>query len=91
MQLARNLAVGMAGSKHPCKTCIAPGWCVLIFARCTWENPETLRVSCLKLISVADELVNQMRLLGRNYLASAAGSFTTGQTIVVDGGGTKAS
>ena len=55
-----------------------------------WENPETYAATVstypLRRIGEPDEIAG-----AAIYLASSAGSFTTGQTIVVDGGGTIAS
>ena len=89
MQLARNLAVEW-GPKNIRVNCIAPGLVRTDFARALWENPETYAsvVSSypLRRIGEPDEIAG-----AAIYLASAAGSFTTGQTIVVDGGGTIAS
>ena len=86
MQLARNLAheYGPDGVRV---NCIAPGLIKTDFARALWEDPERLRQ--------ADEAV-PLRRIGEPheiagaviFLASAAGSFTTGHTLVVDGGAT---
>jgi NAD(P)-dependent dehydrogenase (short-subunit alcohol dehydrogenase family) len=66
---------------------LAPGLIRTDFARALWENPLTLqRVTAttpLGRIGEADEIAG-----AAVYLASKAGSFTTGQTIVVDGGAT---
>ena len=57
------------------------------FARALWENPDiyaaTVRNYPLRRIGEPAELAG-----AAVFLASAAGSFTTGQTIVVDGGAT---
>lgn len=86
MQLARNLAVEW-GPKNIRVNCIAPGLVRTDFARALWENPETyasvVSTYPLRRIGEPDEIAG-----AAIYLASAAGSFTTGQTIVVDGGGT---
>ncbi len=86
MQMARNLAVEW-GPKNIRVNCIAPGLVRTDFARALWENPKTYATTVatypLRRIGEPDEIAG-----AAIYLASAAGSFTTGQTIVVDGGGT---
>jgi NAD(P)-dependent dehydrogenase (short-subunit alcohol dehydrogenase family) len=86
MQMARNLAVEW-GPRNVRVNCIAPGLVRTDFARALWENPEiyaaTVRNYPLRRIGEPRELAG-----AAVYLASAAGSFTTGQTIVVDGGST---
>ena len=84
MQMARNLAVE-CGPDNIRVNCIAPGLVKTDFARALWENPE-----------MAEARINEtpLRRLGDPedlagiavYLASRAGSWTTGQTFVVDGG-----
>jgi NAD(P)-dependent dehydrogenase (short-subunit alcohol dehydrogenase family) len=83
-QLARNLAVEYG--KHNVRVnCIAPGLIKTEFARALWENPETLKRATsgapLGRIGEPDEIAGAAILL-----ASKAGSFVTGQAIVVDGG-----
>jgi NAD(P)-dependent dehydrogenase (short-subunit alcohol dehydrogenase family) len=89
MQLARNIAVEW-GPKGVRANCIAPGLIRTDFARALWENPEIAqkrtRETPLQRIGEPDEIAG-----AAIYLASAAGSFTTGQTIVVDGGTTAGS
>lgn len=89
MQIARNLAVEW-GPKNIRVNCIAPGLIKTDFARALWENPETYKRTVahypLRRIGEPKEIAGTAI-----YLASAAGSFITGQTIVVDGGGTIAS
>lgn len=86
MQLARNLAVEF-GPHNVRVNCIAPGLVKTDFARALWEDPERLRqVNTsvpLRRIGEPDEIAGTAV-----YLASRAGSFMTGQTIVVDGGAT---
>ena len=85
-QLARNLAVEF-GRHNVRINCIAPGLVRTDFARALWENPDTLRAvtatTPLRRIGEPDEIAG-----AAVYLASKAGSFTTGQVIVVDGGAT---
>jgi NAD(P)-dependent dehydrogenase (short-subunit alcohol dehydrogenase family) len=83
-QLARNYAVEY-GPHNVRVNCIAPGLVRTDFARALWENPETLeratRTSPLRRIGEPDEIAG-----AAVYLASKASSFTTGQTIICDGG-----
>jgi NAD(P)-dependent dehydrogenase (short-subunit alcohol dehydrogenase family) len=86
LQLARNLAVEWG--KHNVRVnCIAPGLVRTDFARALWENPETLKAATARTplgrIGEADEIAG-----AAVFLASKAGSFITGQTIVIDGGAT---
>ena len=85
-QLARNLAIEL-GPHNVRVNCIAPGLIRTDFARALWENPDTLRRSTARTplgrIGEPDEIAGAAILL-----ASSAGSFLTGQTIVVDGGAT---
>jgi NAD(P)-dependent dehydrogenase (short-subunit alcohol dehydrogenase family) len=84
MQLARNLAVEWG--KHNIRVnCIAPGLVKTDFARALWENPELL---------ARTEAITPLGRIGEPadiggiavFLASRAGAFITGQTIVADGG-----
>ena len=83
-QLARNLAVEF-GPHNIRVNCIAPGLIRTDFARALWENPETLArynsTTPLGRIGEPDEIAGVAVML-----ASKAGSFMTGQGIVVDGG-----
>lgn len=85
-QLARNLAVEW-GRHNVRVNCIAPGLVRTDFARALWENPQTLKLvtatTPLGRIGEPDEIAG-----AAVYLASKAGSFITGQAIVVDGGAT---
>jgi NAD(P)-dependent dehydrogenase (short-subunit alcohol dehydrogenase family) len=85
-QLARNLAVEL-GPHNIRVNCIAPGLIKTDFAKALWDNPETLKRSTsttpLRRIGEPDEIAG-----AAVFLASAAGSFMTGQAIVVDGGAT---
>lgn len=84
MQLARNLACEW-GPKNIRINCIAPGLIRTDFARALWENPELERrrsaSTPLKRIGEPDEIAG-----AAVFLASPAGSFMTGQTMVIDGG-----
>jgi NAD(P)-dependent dehydrogenase (short-subunit alcohol dehydrogenase family) len=65
--------------------CIAPGLIKNDFARALWEDAEGLKrrtsTTPLRRIGEPDEIAG-----AAVFLASQAGSFVTGQTIVVDGG-----
>ncbi len=84
LQLARNLAVEF-GPHNVRINCIAPGLIRTDFARALWENPDNLKrrneQTPLRRIGEPDEIAGAAILL-----ASQAGSFITGQAIVVDGG-----
>ena len=84
MQLARNLAEEY-GPKGVRVNCIAPGLIKTDFAKALWDNPDTLKrstaTSCLKRIGEPDEIAG-----AAVFLASKAGAFTTGHTLVIDGG-----
>ncbi|MBU4434959.1 MAG: SDR family oxidoreductase [Alphaproteobacteria bacterium] len=85
-QLARNLAHEF-GPDNVRVNCIAPGLIKTDFARALWEDPATLERATkgvpLRRIGEPDELAG-----AAVYLASQAGSFMTGQALVVDGGAT---
>ena len=85
-QLARNLAVEF-GEHNIRANCIAPGLIKTDFARALWEDPDILKRSTagapLKRIGLPDEIAG-----AAIFLASAAGAFMTGQSVVVDGGAT---
>jgi len=86
MQLARNLAQELSPNNIRVN-CIAPGLVKTDFARALWETPEAERRSSFG---------NPLRRLGEPddiagaavFLASRAGAWMTGQTIVIDGGST---
>lgn len=84
MQLARNLAIEW-GPHNIRANCIAPGLVKTDFARALWENPETLARTesntPLRRIGVPDDIAG-----AAVFLASRAGNWMTGQTIVIDGG-----
>ena len=83
-QLARNLAVEY-GPHNVRVNCIAPGLIKTDFAKALWEDPEALKLRTdstpLRRIGEPDEIAG-----AAVFLASQAGSFVTGQSIVVDGG-----
>lgn len=84
MQLARNLALEF-GPDNVRVNCIAPGLVKTDFAKALWEDPKRRS---------AREAQTPLRRLGDPddiggiavMLASRAGAFITGQTIVADGG-----
>ena len=84
MAIIRNISSEF-GSFNVRANAIAPGLVRTDFARALWENPETLKNatqgSHLKRIGEPNEIAGTAV-----FLASSAGSFVTGQTIVVDGG-----
>ena len=88
MQMARNLAVEW-GARNVRVNCIAPGLVRTDFARALWDDPviydKSVRAYPLRRIGEPHEIAG-----AAVYLASPAGSFTTGQVIVVDGGATVA-
>jgi NAD(P)-dependent dehydrogenase (short-subunit alcohol dehydrogenase family) len=83
-QLARNLAVEY-GPHNVRVNCIAPGLIKTDFARKLWEDKERLKAredtTPLRRIGEPDEIAG-----AAVFLASPAGSFITGQNIVIDGG-----
>ena len=85
-QLARNLAIEF-GPHNVRINCIAPGLIRTYFAKALWENPENLKRATsrtpLGRIGEPDEIAGAAILL-----ASKAGTFMTGQAIVIDGGNT---
>jgi NAD(P)-dependent dehydrogenase (short-subunit alcohol dehydrogenase family) len=84
MQLARNLAVEWG--KHNIRiNCIAPGLVKTDFARALWENPELLART--QAVTPLGRIGDPADIGGiAVFLASRAGAFITGQTIVADGG-----
>ncbi|HWS76562.1 MAG TPA: glucose 1-dehydrogenase [Quisquiliibacterium sp.] len=84
IQLARNLAVEW-GARNVRANCIAPGLIRTDFARALWENPvilgKAVETAPLQRIGEPDEIAG-----AAVFLASRAGSFMTGQTMVIDGG-----
>ncbi|MFP6682052.1 MAG: SDR family oxidoreductase [Gammaproteobacteria bacterium] len=86
LQMVRNLAIEY-GPDNVRVNAISPGLVRTDFARALWENPEYLKVRTsrdpLRRIGEPREIAGAAVFLG-----SAAGSFTTGQNIIVDGGAT---
>lgn len=84
MQLARNLAVEF-GPHNVRVNCIAPGLIKTDFARALWEDAEMLKermsTTPMRRIGEPDEIAG-----AAVFLASQAGSYVTGQSLVVDGG-----
>ena len=84
MQIARNLALEF-GPDNIRFNCIAPGLVKTDFARALWEDPERserrIAATPLRRLGDPEDIAG-----AAVYLASRAGQWTTGQTIVVDGG-----
>ena len=84
--LARNLAVEF-GADNVRVNCIAPGLIKTDFARALWDNPDNLKASNEKTplgrIGAPDEIAG-----AAVFLASKAGAYMTGQSLVIDGGQT---
>lgn len=84
MQLARNLAVEWGPHNIRVNT-IAPGLVRTDFARALWENPKLLETTekrtPLRRIGDPEDIAG-----AAVFLASRAGRWITGQTIVIDGG-----
>ena len=84
MQLARNLAVEY-GPHNVRVNCIAPGLIKTDFARALWEDEAMLKermvTTPLRRIGDPDEIAG-----AAVFLASQAGSYVSGQCLVVDGG-----
>jgi NAD(P)-dependent dehydrogenase (short-subunit alcohol dehydrogenase family) len=84
LQLARNLAVELG--PHNIRTnCIAPGLIKTDFSRALWDDPgnlaDALKSLPLGRIGDPDDIAGTAA-----FLASAAGRYINGETIVVDGG-----
>ena len=86
MSLARSLALEW-GKQGIRTNCIAPGLIKTDFAKALWDNPDTLagalKSSPLNMIGEPEDIAGAALLL-----ASDAGRFITGTTIVIDGGAT---
>jgi len=85
-QLASNLATEY-GKDNIRVNCIAPGLIRTDFARALWEDPDNLKRALsgtpMARIGEPEEIAG-----AACYLASKAGSYMTGQMMVVDGGAT---
>ena len=86
MQLARNLAVEW-GHANIRANCIAPGLVKTDFAKALWEDPEATKRAVaaypLGRLGEPEDIAG-----AAVFLASKAGSWMTGQTLVIDGGTT---
>lgn len=84
LALARNIAVEFGG-KNIRANCIAPGLIKTDFARALWENPHILNIALqttpMRRIGEPDEIAG-----AAVFLASAAGAFMNGQSMIIDGG-----
>ncbi len=86
IMLVKNLAAEF-GPHNVRTNAIAPGLFKTDFARALWENPEILKQSTatcpLRRIGEPDEIGG-----AAVFLASSAGTFVNGHTLVIDGGST---
>ena len=86
LALVRNLAVEI-GQHNIRANAIAPGLIRTDFAKALWDNPEATRrfntEHPMRRIGEPEEIAG-----AAVFLASRAGSYVNGQTIVVDGGST---
>lgn len=86
MQLARNLALEY-GPDNIRINCLAPGVVKTEFAKALWENPaiaeSVLARTPLGRLGDPDDIAG-----AAVFLASPAGAWMTGQTLVIDGGNT---
>ncbi len=84
MQIVRNYAVEF-GPHNIRANCIAPGLIITEFARALYENPERRAnreaATPLGRLGEPDEIAGAAVML-----AAPAGSYLTGQTLVIDGG-----
>jgi NAD(P)-dependent dehydrogenase (short-subunit alcohol dehydrogenase family) len=85
-QLARNLAVEF-GPNNIRVNCIAPGIIRTQFSRVLWENESNLETALqgtpLRRVGEPEDVAG-----AAVFLASRAGQYITGQSIVIDGGAT---
>ena len=86
IMLVKNLAIEF-GPHNVRTNAIAPGLFRTDFAKALWENPDILKQSTatcpLRRIGEPDEIGG-----AAVFLASSAGSFVNGHTLVIDGGAT---
>jgi NAD(P)-dependent dehydrogenase (short-subunit alcohol dehydrogenase family) len=83
-QMVRNLAVEL-GPHNIRVNGIAPGSVRTELSRPLWEDPE--KEAALSMATVLGRIAEPHELAGAAlYLSSPAGSFTTGQVLLVDGG-----
>lgn len=86
IQLAKNLAVEL-GPDNIRVNAIAPGLVKTDFARALWENPEfadpRIAATPLRRLGEPEDIAG-----AAVFLASDAGRWITGQTLVIDGGAT---
>ena len=86
IMLVKNLAIEF-GPHNVRTNAIAPGLFRTDFAKALWENPDILKQSTatcpLRRIGEPDEIGG-----AAVFLASSAGSFVNGHTLVIDGGST---
>ncbi len=84
LQLARNLCVEH-GAHNIRANCIAPGLIRTDFARALWEDKAILaqrtRTTPMRRIGEPDEIAG-----AAVFLASPAGSYMSGQSLIIDGG-----
>jgi len=84
LQLARNLAVEN-GPHNVRVNCIAPGLVKTEFAKALWDTPEGERRASsgtpLRRLGEPDDIAG-----AAVFLASRAGAWMTGQSIIIDGG-----
>jgi NAD(P)-dependent dehydrogenase (short-subunit alcohol dehydrogenase family) len=84
MALVRNIALEW-GPRGVRANCIAPGLIRTDFSKALWDNPDyyraAVRESPLQRIGEPDDVAS-----AAIFLAAPGGAFTTGQTIVIDGG-----
>lgn len=86
MQIARNLAVEW-GHANIRVNCIAPGLVRTDMARALWEDPK--RYAAALATHPLGRIGEPVDIAGAAvFLASPAGGFVTGQTLVIDGGAT---
>jgi len=83
-QLVRNLALEFGGHNIRVNA-IAPGFIRTDFARALWEDPEA--EAALQRATPLGRIGEPIEIAGAAvFLASDAGSYMTGQSIVIDGG-----